>query len=39
MVAEPEQCTASRTWTGSSPSCVQHYNYSKYPYYKYKYKG
>ena len=24
---------------GSTPSCAQHYHYSKYPYYKYKYTG
>ena len=32
-------CTASGTWTGSTPSCVQHYHHSKYPYCKYKYTG
>ena len=32
-------CTVSGTWTGWTASCVQHFHYSKYPYYKYKNRG
>ena len=28
-------CTANRTWTGSSPACVQHFFYGNCPYHTY----